>query len=82
MTSPKAHVRVTLTTEQRTTRLRSLLVALGAAALLLVALVVVALGGDGGWLRWALLGAALVPLAVAVVAVRGIVVLSRTSRTS
>lgn len=70
-----------LTEQQRRSRVRTLMLAAGASVLLVVALVVVALGADGGWVRWALLAAALVPLTLALVAIRGIVVLSRMART-
>lgn len=69
-----------LTEQQRRSRVRTLALALGASMLLLVALVVVAVRGDGGWVRWALLVAALVPLTLSLVALRGIIVLSRTER--
>ncbi len=69
-----------LTGQQRRSRVRTLALALGASLLLLVALVVVAVTGEGGWVRWALLVAALVPLTVCLVAVRGIVVLRRPDR--
>jgi hypothetical protein len=70
-----------LTEQQRRSRVRTLILAAGASVLLVVALVVVALGWDGGWVRWTLLAAATVPLTLALVAMRGIVVLSRMART-
>lgn len=69
-----------LTEHQRRSRIHTLALAMGASMLLLVALVVVAIGGDDGWERWALLAAALVPLTLLLVALRGIVMLSRTER--
>ncbi len=69
-----------LTEQQRRSRVRTLALALGASLLLLVALVVVSVSEDGGWMRWSLLVAALVPLTVCLVAVRGIVVLRRPDR--
>lgn len=80
MTSPRPRVRMVLTEHQRRSRVRTLALAAGASVLLLVALVVVALGWDGGWVRWALLTAALVPLTMSLVALRGIVVLRRADR--
>ncbi|MBA2477089.1 MAG: hypothetical protein H0V38_00635 [Sporichthyaceae bacterium] len=70
-------MRMVLTEQQRRSRARTLALALGASLLLLVALVVAAVSGDGGWVRWSLLVAALVPLTICLIALRGIVVLRR-----
>ncbi|MBA2478248.1 MAG: hypothetical protein H0V38_06530 [Sporichthyaceae bacterium] len=80
MSAPKSYVRVTLTAQQRRSRLRSLVVAMLVCDLLLVVLIVAAVTWFDGPARWALLAAALVPLTVALLALRGVVVLGRSPR--
>lgn len=80
MTESGPYVRVTLTEEQRRSRLRSLVLAMVVCDLLLVVLVVAATTWFDGLGRWALLLAALVPLTVSLLALRGVVVLGRAPR--
>lgn len=80
MSDSKPYVRVSLTAEQRRARLRSLVLAMAVCDFLLVVLLIAAFVWFDGLARWALLVAALVPLAVTLLALRGVLVLGRGVR--
>jgi hypothetical protein len=75
--SQQPYLRVTLTDAQRRARLRSLVLGMVVGDLLLAVLLLAGLVWFTGAARWALLVAALVPLVVSLLALRGILLLAR-----